>query len=235
MLKKIEESKKIGNYEKDNGFKQSFILAIDEDVSDLKDLDVDERDNYLNIELGNQEYMVFASYSGAEYYTKQMLQDQIDGGELYLWNEDFVSHYIYISDTDRRIIANEESYYRVEDMSDDEILEYRGLDDEYNALIESGENGKALDLIENAREEIIEEVYEEWYKGLEDPIDFLVEEMGIYSKEDLLKQPFIQIDEKKLIQDSIDTGGVGHYLAGYDNDELVFEYDKNDFYVYRTN
>ena len=54
------------------------------------------------------------------------------------------------------------------------------------------------EILDEAKEKLREEIYDDWYDGLEDPIEFLVNEQGLYTEEDALKQSFIQVDYEKL-------------------------------------
>jgi antirestriction protein len=82
---------------------------------------------------------------------------------------------VSVTDTDRRIIAGEE-------------------------MDNSRENSSYEELSEDETEELAEEQYNLWYDGLEDPIDFLVDEMGIYSEEEALKLNFIMIDYSAIAE-----------------------------------
>lgn len=86
-------------------------------------------------------------------------------------------YYLYVSDTDRRIVAGEEQDRVRED------LEYEG------------------ELSEEEIEQRSEEAYDEWYEGLDDPYSFLVEEQGMYDKESILKASFVQFDYDKFADD----------------------------------
>lgn len=107
--------------------------------------------------------------------------------------------YLYVSDTDRRIIAGEEGDNYVNDIEDEDegerIIEEADLDlDEFR---QADEDTKA-EMIEKAKDIVSSRIYDEWYDGLEDPYYFLVEEHGLYSADDLQNASFIQIDYDKL-------------------------------------
>ncbi len=131
------------------------------------------------------------------------------------FNQDFLQQHIYITDTDRRLIAQESSDYLREDFDD--------FDEE--------------DLSDDEIEEKIEAKYDEVYKALEDPIEYFVEDQGMFSIEDLMKQTFIHIDEREAAQDAVDMDGVAHFLDRYDGTEEEMEdpETKNDFIAYGTN
>lgn len=76
-----------------------------------------------------------------------------------------------------------------------------------------------------------QEVKEEWMKGLENPIKFLVEEKVIYTKDELIEQDWIEVDVDSLAETVVREDGVAHFLNVYDGAEENF--DGN--YVYRTN
>ena len=71
----------------------------------------------------------------AENYVKQMLDDEPE-----LFNESFISQYLTITDTDRRIIAQEEADNLVDDnYDDDHILEQAGVKEDYEMAEEEAE------------------------------------------------------------------------------------------------
>jgi hypothetical protein len=156
------------------------------------------------VEDGTREYIVFADTNEAEdYATKQVEADLEDDPTMF--NQDWLRHHIYMSDTDRRIIAGEEADSRVED-------------EEYED--------------DAARDAAYDEIYEQVYDALEDPIAYFVDDNGIYTVEELMKQSFINIYTKKAAQEAVSTDGVAHFLATYDGDEN--ETDGGLAY-YRTN
>ena len=94
----------------------------------------------------------------------------------------------------------------------DEISEKRDLISDVEKEMES--------MPDDAKEKIEEEIADEWEKGLEDPIDFLVNEQGLYSIEDLMESSFINIDTEEAAEAAVDEDGVAHFLAQYDGRQL---------------
>ena len=68
----------------------------------------------------------------------------------------------------------------------------------YEEAEEEEDENRMEEIVDEAKEKLREEIYDDWYDGLEDPIEFLVNEQGLYSVEDALKQSFIQVDYEKL-------------------------------------
>ena len=148
------------------------------------------------------EWIVFEDYDKAEEAAIAKVKEDLEN-EPEIFTQSWLQYYIEIGDTDRRIMAGEEADRRVEDMEDEEVTQEAGIDDP-----------------EEAREALQEKYYDEMYKALEDPINYFVDEQGIYTIEDLMKQSFIRIDVDRAAQDAIDTDGVAHFLDGYDNEEV---------------
>ena len=73
-------------------------------------------------------------------------------------------------------------------------------------------------MIDKATEIVYDEYYDTWYEGLDDPYYFLVEEQGLYSKEDFFKASFIIVNYEKLARD-------------LEQDYTFIEYD-GDLYVF---
>lgn len=107
-------------------------------------------------------------------------------------------------------------------------IERKDLEEQVKAI-----DDKMEKMIEDAREELRDGIIKTWEEGLENnPIDFLVSDQGIYSREDALKQSFISIDVDAAAENSISTDGVGHFLSGYDGNEIELD---GDFVAYRNN
>lgn len=142
----------------------------------------------------------------------RVLEDLENEPEMF--NQDWLSDYIYISDTDRRLIAQEEADRLVEDYEyegPERLLEAANMDlSEYEEADESTQE----ELLNKAREEVSEKIYDDMYDRLEDPIEYFVNEQGIYSLEDLMKQSFIRIDIEEAADNAISTDGWEHFLGG---------------------
>ena len=146
------------------------------------------------------EWIVFEDSEKAESAALARVTEDLEN-EPEMFTQSWLQYYLEITDTDRRIIAGEESDNRVENMEDEEVTQETGIDDP-----------------DEAREALQEKYYDEMYKALEDPINYFVDEQGIYSIEDLMKQSFIRIDVERAAQDAIDTDGVAHFLDHYDGE-----------------
>lgn len=183
------------------------------------------------------EWLVFENEKEAEIYAVDQVADQMSD-EPELFSQDFLSDHIYVSDTDRRIIAGEESDFTVDDMDDDDVMDSRevssSLKSKYN---KSSDEDERMKLVDEAREELKSSIYDDVYKGLEDPIQYFVKDQGIYSLEDLLDQSFIQIDTAKAAKDAIGIDGIAHFLDYYDGseEEIVDPITNKTFYAYGTN
>jgi hypothetical protein len=155
-------------------------------------------------------------------------------------------------------MADEQAGFDIDDLSDDDIIDRQDLEVELNQLerekdeaVESiGDNDSLPEdrkaeqikevedkydsgrqkVIDDARDELRDKIYDEWYNGLEDPVDFLVEEQRLYSIEDLMKQPWIMIDVDEAAQDAVDTDGWAHFISLYDGD---YQTTKNGLVYFR--
>lgn len=128
-------------------------------------------------------------------YVKQDLEQ-----EPSIFNQGWLQSFVYITDTDTRImISEEEDYIRkmVEEQAEEKDFE---SDEEKNAWIEKQ----------------VEEHLEEFEEGLDDPINYFVEEQGMYSVKDLMKQNWISIDINAATEDAINIDGWAHFISLYD-------------------
>jgi antirestriction protein len=127
--------------------------------------------------------------------------------------------YLIVSDTDRRLLAQEMADNYVDDIKDEDggnrLIEEAGLDvDEY----EEADSDRQEEMLDEAREIVYDEYYDTWYDGLSDPYNFLVEEQGLYSAEDFANANFVQIDYEALAEN-----------LEYD---YSFIYNDGDLYVF---
>ena len=114
-----------------------------------------------------------------------MLEDEPE-----LFNQDFIKEHLFMTDTDRRIVAGEEA---------DNAYDGQEEDDDYDDLVEAK--------------------YDEVYEALADPIKYFVDDSGMYTVEELIKASFISIDEEAAAKAAVSVDGAGHFLNTYDGEE----------------
>ncbi len=148
-------------------------------------------------ELSDAEEAYQGEYKNEEDFTMQLVDDIGGPGAV-----STPEYYLYVSDTDRRIIAGEEGDNYVENIRDEDDGER--LIEEADLSVEDfrAAKKKVKETMTNEAEEIIKQkIYDEWHEGLNDPFDFLVNVHGIYSAEDLGKASFVQFDYEKFARD----------------------------------
>lgn len=153
-------------------------------------------------------------YDSAVDFAEQLV-DEIGGLENFSSPE----YYVYITNTDRRLLAGEMADSYVQDIRDEDggnrLIEEAGLNiDEY----EDASDETKEEMLDLAQSMVSDEYYDTWYEGLNDPYYFLVEEQGMYSAEDFFNASFITVDYEKLGRD-------------LDQDYTIIEYD-GDVYVF---
>ena len=117
-----------------------------------------------------------------------------------LFVQSWLKDFIHISDTEKRIMCNEEKN-SIREM----VSEYTNLDDYKN----EEEYNNAIDEAVNIR-------LEEYATSLENPIEYFVNETGMFTIEDFMKQNWISIDIGEAAKDAIKTDGWAHFLSKYD-------------------
>jgi hypothetical protein len=266
---------------------EQIALALFKEVDPSEVIDK-EYDTYgmKEYEVDGEEYII-GSEDDANYAAYNVVKSYLEDG-IYP-NDNYLSDYIEMSNTDRHLWASDDTDNYINDLSDDEIIERGRIQDEIDEIdneesenldkiselesevsdleseledldanddserieeinelvkdlesqIESLESidydGKKETLIDEIRETLREEYYDNVYDSLSDPIDYFINEMGIYSDvSELLKHGPVFIDEDKLARDMVSDDGVAHYLARYDGDENTQDYDDNTYFIYRT-
>jgi antirestriction protein len=152
-------------------------------------------------------------YDSAEDFAQQLVDDI--GIESFT---DF-QYYLEVSDTDRRLLAQDMADSYVDDIRDEDggnrLIEEAGLDvDEY----EEADSDRQEEMLDEAREIVYDEYYNNWFEGLSDPYYFLVEEQGMYSPDDFANANFVRVDYEKL-GDALEQ-------------DYTFIYDDGELYVF---
>jgi len=155
----------------------------------------------------------YGKFDSAEDFAQQLVDDI--GIESF---NDF-QYYLDISETDRRLLAQDMANSYVEDINyeggGNRLIEEAGMDvEEY----EEADNETQQEMIDRATEIVYDEYYDNWYDGLSDPYYFLVEEQGIYSPDDFANANFVRVDYKKL-GDALQQD---YTFIEYDGDLYVF-------------
>ena len=135
-----------------------------------------------------------------------------------MFNQDWLQSFISISDTDKRLISQEEAESQMEGMRDREILEKAGVDEEHDAALDADDQEKADKILEDAKESMESDLSDEIYGELDDPIEYFVNQRGIYTVEELMKAGFIRIDTESAAKAAVREDGWAHFLSHYDGD-----------------
>lgn len=163
-------------------------------------------------EVEGEEWTAFPSEEAARGVAiRQIEQDLREEPEMF--TQSWLQNFITISDTDRRVIASEEANdYAYE------VVKYQPEDyvDELEVPIEFQDDPEEWHGFDDALEKLQEERYEQVYRELEDPIQYFVEDHGIYSIEDLFKASFIMIDVEAAAEEAVNVDGWAHFLSRYD-------------------
>ena len=169
--------------------------------------------------------------------TERVKEDLEDQPEIF--NQNWLQSFITMTDTDRRIIADEEADAKMDGMGEGDIISEMGVESEIdettNAMSELEDKGKSdtpkykklkqetEKIIEKAKEDLQEKYYNEIYNNLNDPIQYFVHDQGIYSVEDLIKQSWISIDTNEAAEDAVNTDGWAHFLSDDDDYDTTSE------------
>ena len=207
-------------------------------------------DNLYEFENGN-EWWIFTNSDDARKRAIQQEEDLLESeGQIAsdLARRFPEEEFIFITETDKRMIAQDLTDSLEDSLQDDaEKLAREQLDDDFKEfdLTQNDvdeESKKFEDELENIKkrrlQELIDTESDEIERKLnEDAIGYLVDDQGLYSHEDLLKQSFIRTDIEKMAEFVVDTDGIGNTLSGYDGKEVVVrdKDNKERLYMYRSN
>jgi len=168
---------------------------------------------------GESEWIVYPNYESAERAAINQAKDDLDA-DIGNFKPEFIRQFMYISDTDRRIIAGEEADSRMEGVDEREMLELTGNEQDYDEAEEAGLVDEMSRILDEAKEQLQEKYYDDIYARLEDPINYFVVELGAYTEEQLFKVNWISIHSDAAAEAAIDADGVAHFLDRYDGEGI---------------
>lgn len=159
----------------------------------------------ISLTADGNEYNLILDTEEAERIAIEMTKQNMDEDpEMF---GEFLSGYLTITPTDRRIIAAEEAERYFEDMSE------RDIQEAYTQTFGEPDDDKDVD---EMREELEEDHADTMARELSDPVNYFVNEQGIYTLEDLMGQPWIRVDTDEAARDAVRIGGFEYFLSTYD-------------------
>ena len=193
----------------EEGVKAQMALALGVDADD-----VEVKDGYVDgafeVEAAGNEYTVMADEDAAEAEALRRVKEDLEN-EPEMFIPSFIQQYLTIGDTDRRIIAGEESDNRYEDMRDNEV------EKEYEREIgDAPQDSEGEPDYEAMKEALKERAYDEIYEALKDPVQYFCKDQGTYTEDELMDQSFISIDVEAAAEEAISVDGFAHFLSTYD-------------------
>jgi len=150
------------------------------------------------------DYNWIASEDEAERIALEIVKNDLEE-QPEIFNQKWLQGFMSISDTDKRLIADD-------------------------MVVMEAESQNFKD--DKAREKWIEKRSQEIEGELDDPVEYFVNQQGIYSIEDLMKQDFMRIDTEAAAEDSIRQDGWAHFLSHYSGD---YDTTKNGVVYFREN
>ena len=174
-------------------------LALDEDDRELLEVYIDSvGDKDATIEDARDHFR--GKYKSEEDWAEAFL-DEIGG----LSPEDAPS-YLSVSETDARMIGNEEADSTVRDMDDEEVVEKADMEEEYDAAIDAEQKDR---IVEKARDTVRGKISDEIEDAInKDAVGYFVDATGMYTIESLMKADFISIDYEAYARDAQSGGDV---------------------------
>ena len=183
----------IGEYSGEKDFEKVYTLkeAVEESGLPFEVLTKRIADTRQEVDEVGDDY--YGAYDSEEDFADQ-LKDESG------INAESASYYVYCDEVTARVVAGEQADNDVYggNYDDDDILEMAGMEDEY----EEADDDDKEDVLDKAKEELYNEIYDEWNRGLrDDAVDFLVSEQGIYSEEDVVNLNWLSFDLQKWTRD----------------------------------
>ena len=111
-------------------------------------------------------------------------------------------YYVYMTDTDKRLTAQDITDNYLDDIRDDDggrrIIEEADMDID---AFDDASDDMQEEMIDEAYDMLSERMYDEIIDELDDPYDYFVEQQGMYSREDFFDSNIVRIDYDALAND----------------------------------
>ncbi|MEN8882703.1 MAG: antirestriction protein ArdA [Flavobacteriaceae bacterium] len=194
-----------------------------EDFEELYEMIELAKDNDLPIDVvidvvSQYDENIVDSYNGRYDSMREFAEELAD--EIGIENFNNPEYYVYMTDLDRRLYAQDMADSYVEDIADEDggkrIIEEAELDTEE---FDEADEDRQEEMIDEAREIVYNSYYDNVYDELDDPYYYFVEEQGIYSKEDFFNSNLVRIDYDALA-DALEQDYVA--IDGEDGSVYIF-------------
>ena len=208
---KEEILKELSNhFSKDKDVEETW--EINQEISDSLNIDT-PFENRGSVTVDGIDYVIIQNEEeSVRIATNQVKADLEDDPQLF--NQTWLQDFIYIGECDKDIMVSEEENYIREMVTEDSE----------NEIFENEEDKKKW------IDEIVKEKLKEYEEGFEDPINYFVNEQGMFSVADLMTQSWINIDVEKAAEDAVQLDGWPHFLSHYDGE---YEETENGLIIFR--
>jgi len=166
-----------------------------------------------SFEADGTEYQFIISEDEAEKIAKDIVTQDLEDDPYEMFSHDFLNEHLYVGDTDKRLIANDDADARMDGMSDEDIIDEVEMQDEYEAA-----EGKAKEkILDKAKEQIMSTHYDSVYEQLDkDPVGYFEDMGGAEMVKDMIEKNLLSVDVKAAAEEAVRIDGWAHFLSHYD-------------------
>ncbi|MFW9872494.1 MAG: hypothetical protein ACFFG0_05270 [Candidatus Thorarchaeota archaeon] len=184
------------------------------DQKDSIEIEKGDYDNTYIIRTKGDRYsytIIMTEDAGEQMARERVLEDLENEPEIF--DQNWLSYYIYISNIDRQLIAQEDTDNYINDIKESEPERLIEEAEMYINEYEEADDNIKEELLEKASEILYEKMFNYEYEAMKDPIEYFVNEQGMYTEEELLKASFIQIDYNEATDAAIRDDGWEHFMG----------------------
>lgn len=193
---------------------------LSSDAADSFEMDGGEIDDDRvgSFEHDGEEWNIIADEDTAESVAYDRVKADLDDDPS-MFDQDWLQSHVTMTPTDVRVIANDEADSIATDIDDDRAVEEAGLEYDFEEAANDDNTDRQSEIVQEARDKIRDDRYESVKDSLErDPIGYFVDDLGAYSREEIMKQPFIRIDTDSAAKEAVRSDGWAHFLSREDGD-----------------